>query len=168
MDPRNMEVADGFQVIMSEITKITITSLDDLSRLSEWWLYDGEPSHRESWLLCSNLPNLSSLSIRMDWRWRLREITDIPIWFVHALNDVVVQFQPTAGDLYDRLVEAGHENVELTIFDNVIDTSGQFVDADGNPYEYLGHWSWIYLYNDEVANEEGVNSYEWLNAQAKN
>ena len=104
----------------------------------------------------------------MDWRWRLREITDIPIWFVHALNDVVVQFQPTAGDLYDRLVEAGHENVELTIFDNVIDTSGQFVDADGNPYEYLGHWSWIYLYNDEVANEEGVNFYEWLNSQAKN
>lgn len=48
MDPRNMEVADGFQVIMSEITKITITSLDDLSRLSEWWLYDGEPSLRES------------------------------------------------------------------------------------------------------------------------
>ena len=84
------------------------------------------------------------------------------------MNDVVVQFQPTAGDLYDRLVEAGHENVELTIFDNVIDTSGQFVDADGNPYEYLGHWSWIYLYNDEVSNEEGVNFYEWLNAQAKN
>lgn len=84
------------------------------------------------------------------------------------MNDVVVQFQPTAGDLYDRSVEAGHENVELTIFDNVIDTSGQFVDADGNPYEYLGHWSWIYLYNDEVANEEGVNFYEWLNAQAKN
>lgn len=98
----------------------------------------------------------------------LEKLLNIPIRFVHALNDEVVQFQPTAGDLYDRLVEAGHENVELTTFDNVVDTSGQFVDADGNPYEYLGHWSWIYLYNDEVANEEGVNFYEWLNAQAKN
>src|SRR5699024_6433264 len=96
----------------------------------------------------------------------LAVLSETPTWFIHALNDVIVEYEPTTGALHERLVEAGHENLHLTTFDNVVDTSGEFQDEEGNPYEYLGHWSWIYFFNDEVTDEAGVNIYEWLAEQS--
>lgn len=96
----------------------------------------------------------------------LSTLVDTPIWMIHALNDFIVEYEPTTGDLYNRLEEAGHENLHLTTFDNVVDTSGEYQDEEGNPYEYLGHWSWIYFFNDEVSDENGVNIYEWLADQS--
>jgi hypothetical protein len=52
---------------------------------------------------------------------------------------------------YNRLVEAGAQDVLLTLFDNVHDTTGLYKKADGTPYQYYsGHWSWIYVFNNEV------------------
>ena len=45
---------------------------------------------------------------------------------------------------YKRLKAAGGENVHLTYWDKVIDLSGRYKGPDGAPFEYYGHWSWIY------------------------
>lgn len=92
---------------------------------------------------------------------QIEAIKDMPIWFTHALTDTTVDPYKTSIATYDRLVAAGAKDVHKSIFDNVIDTSGKYFDENGNPYEYAGHWSWIYVFNDEVE-ENGVSLFEWL------
>ncbi len=81
------------------------------------------------------------------------DIKDTPIWFTHAKNDPIVKPEVTVVPTYERLIKAGANNVHFSFFDKVVDTSGLFKDADGNPYEYFGHGSWIYMLNDECIND---------------
>lgn len=78
----------------------------------------------------------------------LESIKNIPIWFVHSKDDTTVTFEPTALATYNRLVELGASDVRVTAFDNVVDTTGEVKNAAGEPYQYFGHWSWIYVYTD--------------------
>jgi hypothetical protein len=77
----------------------------------------------------------------------------------------------------------------MSFLPRVVDESGLYTDEDGAPYEYNGHWSWIYVYNNDLAQvmvgdtaagqlfgqavhqaPEGVNIVtilEWLAAQSK-
>lgn len=96
----------------------------------------------------------------------LESIKNIPIWFVHSKDDTTVPFEPTALATYNRLVELGASDVRVTAFENVVDTTGEVKNATGDPYQYFGHWSWIYVYNDEVK-ENGVSLYQWLADQSK-
>nr|WP_246869553.1 hypothetical protein [Priestia megaterium] len=71
---------------------------------------------------------------------------------------------------YNRLVQAGAKDVHLSLFDNVVDTSGLYKKADRTPYEYDGHWSWIYVYNNEVSKTidgKTTTFMEWLADQSK-
>ena len=97
---------------------------------------------------------------------QLEQLREIPLWFVHATNDPVVLFEKTAKPLVERLEKLGNMNVYMTIFDKIVDTTGNYTDEAGKPYEYNGHWSWIPVFNDEVANETH-SLYEWLNMQSK-
>ncbi|KYD11791.1 hypothetical protein B4119_2288 [Parageobacillus caldoxylosilyticus] len=70
-----------------------------------------------------------------------------------------------------RLIEAGAKNVHLSLFDDVHDTTGLYKNADGTPYQYNGHWSWIYVYNNECVttiNGKTTTIMEWLAAQSLN
>lgn len=128
---------------------------------------------------------------------KINRIKDIPIWFTHAKTDGTVpiydgtmdyatltyQFKlDEAGEkisldnftnaAYNRLVEAGATNVHYTMWDNVIDTSGKYfkTGSKATPYEYMGHFSWIYTLNNECKEEiEGkeVTIFEWLSKQSK-
>jgi hypothetical protein len=52
----------------------------------------------------------------------------------------------------------------------VVDTSGLYKNADGTPYEYNGHWSWIYVYNNDVKTTidgKEITLMEWLASQSK-
>ena len=53
------------------------------------------------------------------------------------------------------------------VFDDVHDTTGRFFNEDGTPYQYNGHWSWIYFDNNECYDENGVNAWQWLAKQIK-
>lgn len=115
---------------------------------------------------------------------KVQAIKMLPIWFTHALTDTVISIVEGTDDngdvifadnftnaLYNRLIEAGAENVHYSLFDNVVDSSGLYFQEDGvAPYEYDGHWSWIYTLNNEcVKNHCGhdVTIFEWLAAQSK-
>lgn len=96
----------------------------------------------------------------------LEGIKDLPIWFTHAKNDPVVDPNKTILPTYDRLVEMGANNIHRSYFDDVHDTSGKYFMPDGTPYQYNGHWSWIYTLNNECV-ENDVTIFEWLSQQAK-
>ena len=96
---------------------------------------------------------------------QINKLKDLPIWFIAAKTDPVVITSQYVEPTYQRLVDAGAKNVHLSLFDKVLDTSGSYTKADGTPYEYNGHWSWIYVYNNkptDMINGKTTTIMEWL------
>jgi predicted peptidase len=96
---------------------------------------------------------------------QINKLKDLPIWFIAAKTDPVVITSQYVEPTYQRLVDAGAKNVHLSLFDKVLDTSGLYTKADGTPYEYNGHWSWIYVYNNkptDMINGKTTTIMEWL------
>lgn len=101
----------------------------------------------------------------------IEKLKNLPMWFVAAKTDNIVPVKDYVIPTYDRLVKAGAENVHLSLFDNVIDTSGLYKKADGTPYEYEGHWSWIYVFNNKPTDTiegKSMTIMEWLSGQSLN
>jgi predicted peptidase len=99
----------------------------------------------------------------------LEKMKETPIWFVAASTDKVLPPAINTVPTYERLIKAGAKNVYLSLFDKVIDTTGLYKNADGTPYEYNGHWSWIYVFNNEVSqviNGKQTSIMEWMAAQS--
>ena len=107
----------------------------------------------------------------------LTSIKNMPIWFTHAATDTTIDPYSSTIATYQRLQDMGAENVHFTFFDNVVDTTGLYQQANGKPYEYMGHFSWIYTLNNEclkdydgaavTLNGKEVSIWEWLAAQSK-
>ncbi|MFC4321464.1 prolyl oligopeptidase family serine peptidase [Litchfieldia salsa] len=98
------------------------------------------------------------------------KIAQTPIWFVHAKNDPILRPVDNTIPTYNRLIDVGATNVHLTLFDDVHDTSGLYKNADGTPYQYFGHLSWIYVYNNDVETTisgQTTTLMEWMAAQSK-
>lgn len=98
----------------------------------------------------------------------IQGMKNIPIWFTAAKTDTTVPPTDYVVPTYDRLLKAGATNVHFTYLDKVIDTTGLYKKPDGTPYEYGGHNSWIYVYNNEcTANINGktITLMEWLASQ---
>ena len=111
---------------------------------------------------------------------QINGIKDMPIWFTHAADDTLVVPDTTTVPTYNRLVEAGAENIHFTFWTNVHDTSGRFTDDQGNPEVYFGHGSWRYMLDNECTldcdYQEGVTTdekgsgetiFEWISQQSK-
>ncbi len=107
----------------------------------------------------------------------LQKIAHLPIWFTHAKNDPVVKPESTVVPTYQRLVAAGNPNVHFTFWDNIKDIHEGFKDAQGEPFEYIGHFAWIPLLNDDcrldydgspvTVDGKEVSLLEWLAMQKK-
>lgn len=95
---------------------------------------------------------------------QVNAIAHVPMWFIHAENDPVVDQQGFL-DLAYRLQAAGAE-VHISLFEDVHDTSGRYKDSDGGPYQYIGHWSWIWFFNNECVDGD-LNLWQWLAQQSK-
>lgn len=96
---------------------------------------------------------------------QLEAIRDLPIWFVYSEDDTTVDPTVYEAPTIARLQAIG-ANVHTSIFEHVVDTSGLYKDAEGNPYTYMGHWSWLYFFNGECE-EDGVNLWQWMAEQHK-
>ena len=94
----------------------------------------------------------------------IKNLGKTPIWFIAAKNDNTVIPKDYVIPTFERLKKIGAE-VHFSFFDDVHDTSGLYKNENGKPYEYYGHWSWIYVYNDEceeVIDGKTVKLMEWL------
>lgn len=97
---------------------------------------------------------------------KLEGIKDLPIWFTYANNDKTVDPLKTSVATANRLKNIKAKDVRISEFDKVVDTSGLYKDENGNPYEYDGHWSWVYAFNDECK-DNGESLWSWLAKQKK-
>ncbi len=98
---------------------------------------------------------------------QIESIANLPIWFTYAKNDTTVNPTICTIPTVERLLAAGAEDVHVSVFDDVHDTTGRFFKDDGSPYEYNGHWSWVYFDNNECFDENGLNAWEWLASKSK-
>ena len=73
------------------------------------------------------------------------KLKDYPMWFIHAANDTTVDPSSFVLPTYRRLIAAGAQDVHLSYFVDVRGTQG---NPAGN--NYMGHYSWIYIFRDEV------------------
>ena len=96
---------------------------------------------------------------------QLEAIRELPIWFVYAANDNVVDPQQYSVPTVARL-RALDANVHESVFEDVHDTSGRFFYSDGVPLQYSGHWSWIYFFNNQCE-ENGITLWNWLAQQSR-
>lgn len=97
---------------------------------------------------------------------QINSIKNLPIWFTYAKNDKTVNPATTSEPTMDRLIKAGNTKVHKSVFDKVVDTSGLYKDENGNPYEYDGHWSWVYAFNDQCK-DGNENLWSWVAKQTK-
>lgn len=107
----------------------------------------------------------------------LAKIVHLPIWFTHAKNDPVVKPETTVEATYRRLIDAGAKNVHFTFWPKIEDIHEGFRGPDGKPFEYLGHFAWIPVFNDDCRTDydgkpvtvdgKEVSLLEWLSMQTK-
>lgn len=98
---------------------------------------------------------------------QLNSVKNVPLWFVYAKNDTIVPPDSYEIPTLARLHAIG-ANVHTSIFEDVHDTSGKYKGADGAPYQYMGHWSWLYFFNNECVDDTtGENLWTWLGKQSK-
>lgn len=97
-------------------------------------------------------------------------LKDQKLWFVLSARDTTLPGPEFTLPTYDRIIKAGAENVFLTYFRDIHDKSGLYTQEDGSPYEYDGHWAWVYVYNNDVSGEvdgQTITLMEWLAQQSK-
>ena len=97
----------------------------------------------------------------------IQALSRTPTWFIAAKTDTVVPPNDYVVPTVERLKKIGAP-VHFSYLDNVVDQTGLYKKADGTPYEYMGHWVWIPLYNDEiegVVDGKKMKLFEWLAQQ---
>lgn len=99
----------------------------------------------------------------------IKNIAQTPIWFIAAKTDTTLPPDNYAVPTVNRLRRA-KADVHFSFFENVVDETGLYTKDDGSAYEYPGHWSWIYVYNDRCVDTiDGrlVKLFEWMADQHK-
>lgn len=93
---------------------------------------------------------------------KVNAVKGIPIWFIHSADDTTVNPQNYALPLYKALVDAGASNKWFSYYESVKGT-------DIKDQSYLGHWSWIYYFNNQasgvqdpevIRNAQGTSGFE--------
>ena len=95
----------------------------------------------------------------------IQSIKHVPIWFIHAMNDMVVDPKETSVPAYHRLIKAGAKNVHFTYIN------------DNPPFEMVNHGCWLpalrEVFNQDFDGQpvlvEGkpATRFQWLAAQSK-
>ncbi|MDO4808042.1 MAG: hypothetical protein Q4A07_12450 [Coriobacteriales bacterium] len=101
---------------------------------------------------------------------QIASLKDLPMYFVYSQDDTTVD--PTVYEIptIERLKSAGKTSDTLHVFapEHVVDTSGEFKGEDDAPYQYMGHWSWIYFDNNECeCDEDGLKAWDFIAEHVK-
>ena len=96
---------------------------------------------------------------------KLQGIKDLPMWFVYSSDDMTVPPMQFEEPLLARLASIGAAKLHFSAYPNVKDTSGKYFQ-DGKAYQYYGHFSWIYFFNNECRDGE-LTIWQWMAEQKK-
>lgn len=90
-------------------------------------------------------------------------IKDKPLYFIWSKADTTVDPAVFELPLIERLNNAGASNLHTFNPDVVADTTGRFKMPDSDePYQYDGHWSWTYFFNNTTEDESGQPAWEFI------
>ena len=97
----------------------------------------------------------------------LAGIRQLPLWFVYAENDDVVQ-----PDLYEKptiaRLRALGADMRVSVFKDVHDLYGMTDPRTGKPWQFSGHWSWVYFFNNECRDPDtGERIWDWMGRQKR-
>ncbi len=97
----------------------------------------------------------------------IEDIKDIPMYFIYSEDDPSVDPSVFEEVTISRLKDAGASNLHVCSPEHVVDTSNTYnILNNGEQYQYNGHWSWIYFYNNEADCDDGDASvFEWIAEQ---
>ena len=91
---------------------------------------------------------------------KIEAIKDIPVWFVHSVDDPVVTPDYTSMPIYRALVQAGAENAWFSLFEHAL-------NADLTVGPTFGHAVWQNLFNDAVKGVQDVEAIKDSTADDK-
>lgn len=95
-------------------------------------------------------------------------LAKVPMFFIHSANDDTVDGNENTMPTLQRLKDAGASELHSHISEKVVDTSGVYTNEDGTPYEYGGHFAWVYFHNNEADCDEcGIPVFDWIVEQVK-
>lgn len=93
----------------------------------------------------------------------IKALATLPIYFIYSEDDTTCIPEELSIATYNRLINAGAKNVHISSTEHVVDMSGLYKNEDGTPYQYDGHWSWIYFdNNDSQCDKCQVKAWEWI------
>jgi len=76
----------------------------------------------------------------------IEQVKNYNIWFLQSEDDTTVNPLSSTIPAFYRLLNAGAQNVHFTLTDKV-------VGEDDPEAIYMGHYSWVYAFNDDVKRE---------------
>jgi predicted peptidase len=82
---------------------------------------------------------------------KMLALKEIPMWFIHAANDSIVNPKDYSLPIYKTLLDSGAENKWFSYFESVEGT-------DMKGVSYLGHLSWIYFFKDQVSGVQNISA----------
>lgn len=94
---------------------------------------------------------------------QIQAVKDLPMYFIYSRDDTTVIPEKCEEPTIERLREAGAPNLYVSTSEHVVDKSGRYKDAEGNPHQYDGHWSWVYFFNNEAQDDNmGLTSWDFI------
>lgn len=99
---------------------------------------------------------------------QIRKIKTKPLFFIWSKADTTVDPEVFELPLIARLERAGATDLHTYNPDNVVDTTGRFTMPDSDdPYQYDGHWSWTYFFNDQAEDADGLSAWDFIADRVK-
>lgn len=113
------------------------------------------------------LPVCEALRDEMITDEQIEGFAQLPMWFVAAHSDDTVAPGDFMLPTVERMKKHDPQNLQVTMYDKLLDKTGLYTNEAGEVFEYPGHWSWIEVYNnDPKADIDGksLSVFEWLAA----
>jgi poly(3-hydroxybutyrate) depolymerase len=103
-----------------------------------------------------------------DWLSKkdIEQLAKERMWFTASAKDAVLDPKRYILPTVKRIKDAGSEDIHMSYFDSIVDTTGKYKDERGAPYEYDGHWSWLRVLDDECS-EGGTTIMRWLASRSR-
>ena len=101
--------------------------------------------------ICEALPNALITDEQV------KTLADLKMYYVFSQDDTTVVPELHEVPLLQRLEAAGAKDIHASVTEHVVDTTGTYyadengqptLENTGKPYQYMGHWSWIYFFNN--------------------
>ena len=114
--------------------------------------------------ICETLPNALITDEQV------KTLADLKMYYVYSQDDTTVVPELHEVPLLQRLEASGAKHTYASVTEHVVDTTGTYyadvngqptLENTGKPYQYMGHWSWIYFFNN-TCDANGLKAWDFI------